>query len=101
MTYTVDLLQPLDELGMHSAFAKEAEFPRIGPSARITKVVQKAAIEVDEEGIVAAAATALSMSDPSATPRARFMADHPFLFLLRHRPSGRVLFIGRVVDPRG
>ena len=29
----------------------------------------------------------------------QFRADHPFLFVLRDRPTGAMLFIGRVADP--
>jgi serine protease inhibitor len=28
-----------------------------------------------------------------------FVADHPFLFLIRHDPTGEILFLGQVVDP--
>jgi serpin B len=28
-----------------------------------------------------------------------FVADHPFIFLIRERETGSILFLGRVVDP--
>ena len=60
-------------------------------------------IEVDEEGTVAAAATAIIMGIESEriTPRAvKFNADHPFLFFLRDLETGLLLFQGRVVNPK-
>ena len=63
-----------------------------------------AMIEVDEEGTVAAAATAVIMSyEESADyepPREQFIADHPFLFFLRDLQTGLLLFQGRVVNPK-
>jgi serpin B len=55
---------------------------------------------VDEQGTVAAAATALGF-DESEGPQPQFTvrADRPFLYLIRHIPTGAVLFIGRVLDP--
>jgi serpin B len=70
---------------------------------QISDVFHQAFIEVNEEGTEAAAATAVVMRARSARPRAeppRFIADHPFLFLLVDRRSGAVLFLGRVSDPR-
>ena len=63
-----------------------------------------AMIEVDEEGTVAAAATAVIMSyeesDDYEEPRVKFIADHPFLFFLRDLQTGLLLFQGRVVNPK-
>lgn len=98
----IELRQPLEALGLRRAFER-AEFARIAPNARISRIVQKAMIDVDQEGTVAAAATVISMADPSSTtpPPARFVADRPFLFIVRDRQTRRVLFVGRLGDPRG
>lgn len=65
----------------------------------VTGAFHKARIIVDEEGTEAAAATAIVVGTESA-PLERFdvRADRPFLFVLRDRPTGAVLFMGRVVD---
>ena len=57
----------------------------------------QAFLEINEEGTEAAAATGLNFSLASATPT--FTADHPFLFLIRDRQSGMILFMGRVANP--
>lgn len=63
----------------------------------ISRVKQKAFIEVDEEGTEAAAATSVGVGVTSAPPT--FRADRPFLYAIRERFSGTVLFIGQVTDP--
>jgi serpin B len=67
----------------------------------ISLVLHKAFVAVDEEGTEAAAATAVLMTLAGAPPREtiEFRADHPFLFFIRHRDTGAILFMGRVVDP--
>ena len=67
----------------------------------VHEAIQKAVIEVEEEGTRAVAATAFTMlfTGSHRTPRTIFYADHPFLFLIRHNPSKTILFLGRVVDP--
>ena len=73
---------------------------------KIDDVIHEAFVAVDEEGTEAAAATAVVMvetesekMDAPEKPKL-FRADHPFLFLIRHNPTGEILFMGRVVDPR-
>lgn len=106
----VSLAKPLKELGMASAFdGARADFSRMakptGPGDRLSigDVFHKAFVAVDEEGTEAAAATAVTMRATSAMlpvqDKKEFRADRPFLFFLRHKPSGLVLFMGRVVDP--
>ena len=64
------------------------------------QVIQKAMIELDEEGTEAAAATAIVSNDYEMSEKIEFIADHPFLFFLRDLETGLLLFQGRVVDPR-
>jgi serpin B len=101
-----DLIPRLEQLGMQRAFSVEAEFGPITTDDRlsITGVLHQAMIEVDERGTEAAAATGVVIGIRSAAPTdsdeaTTFRADHPFLILLRHRPSGAILFGGRVSDP--
>jgi serpin B len=97
----------LQKMGIVRAFVPEmAEFGKMAPTPPplyISDAFHKAFIEVNEKGTEAAAATAVVMGEgagaPSAPP-ARFNADHPFLFLLRDRNTGALLFLGRVTDPK-
>ena len=70
----------------------------------ISEAYHKAFVAVDEAGTEAAAATAVSMKAGAAPPSEQpvpFVADHPFLFLVRDTKSGAILFMGRLVDPKG
>jgi len=87
------------------AFSDEADFSGIGEEPlKISEVVHKAFVEVNEEGTEAAAATAVGMilcaglGSPPPPPKL-FKADHPFLFFIRDRRTNAVLFSGRVLDP--
>ena len=70
-------------------------------SLHSSKVIQKAMIEVNEEGTIAAAASAISMRGGRSIKSrpVQFIVDHPFLFFLRDLQTGMLLFQGRVVDP--
>jgi serpin B len=66
----------------------------------LSNAFHKAFIAVDEKGTEAAAATA-AIAVPSSMPAGRDMQiDRPFLFFIRDVPTGTILFMGRVVDPR-
>lgn len=97
----------LAQLGMGIAFDQErANFGRIADLSTlpgnlyISRVDQKAFVKLDESGTEAAAATNVGIGMTSAPPpplELRF--DRPFLFLIRERSSGTILFAGRVGDP--
>jgi serpin B len=92
----------LTRLGMGAAFGSSADFSAMDGtrSLAISEVVHKAFVAIDEAGTEAAAATAVSMatSAPVTSPRVVTL-DHPFIYLVRDRPTGAVLFMGRVVAP--
>ncbi len=95
----------LQQMGMTDAFSANADFRGIatGVPLNISAVVHKAYVDVDEEGTEAAAATGVIMELALAAPPSKpiiFNADHPFLFLIRHNPSGAILFLGRVTNPK-
>jgi serpin B len=102
----VELEEPLVALGLTTAFGDTADFSRITVEVplEIAHVVHQANITVTEDGTEAAAATAVVMAPTSAPPTDEpipLVFDHPFVFALRDRTSGAVLFLGRVADPRG
>ena len=103
---TAFTLKPeLCALGAELAFSDHADFSGIGEEPlKISEVIHKAFVEVNEEGTEAAAATGVVM-DTCAAPMRRpepkvFQADHPFLFFIRDRHTKAVLFCGRVLDPK-
>ncbi|MFO0722135.1 MAG: serpin family protein [Myxococcota bacterium] len=66
----------------------------------VQAAVHKAFVLVDESGTEAAAATGITVGRLSAEfPELDVRFDHPFVYLLRDRRTGTVVFMGRVVDP--
>jgi serpin B len=108
---TKNLKDILIDLGMTLAFdLDQADFSGINgcqpPSKEallVAGVFHKAFVEVNEKGTAAAAATGIMGIErgPPRTPPpvAIFRADHPFLFAIRDRWTGAVLFLGRTIDP--
>jgi serpin B len=103
LTSSFDLNDPLLALGMLDAFGKKANFSGMDGTRRLylSAVVHKAFVEVNEEGTEATAATGGVISVTSAPVLPQFKADHPFLFFIRDTVSKSILFIGRVVQPKG
>ena len=66
----------------------------------LVAVLHKAFVAVDEAGTEAAAATAAVVAlRGGAAPAPVFRADHPFVYLIRERGTGSILFLGRIVNP--
>ena len=99
MEYENLLNDELKDLGLEIAFSVNADLGGISPDAslQISRVLQKTFIAVNEEGTEAAAATGVEVIETSAPPG--FIADRPFLYLIRDGYTGSILFIGRIGLP--
>lgn len=100
----IGLVPALQAIGLEEATSTEADFSGMtgAKDLFISDVVHEAWISADEAGTEAAAATGVIMSLTAApTEPLPFVVDRPFLFALRDAATGSILFIGRVVDPRG
>ncbi|MCP4145633.1 MAG: serpin family protein [bacterium] len=97
-----DLVPVCMELGMKDAFSSAADFSGMSRKPlSIAQIKHKAFLEVDEKGTEAAAATAVEMK-MTCMPRLdfeEFIADHPFMFLIKDNNTGAILFFGRVENP--
>ncbi|CAA7019638.1 unnamed protein product [Microthlaspi erraticum] len=73
----------------------------LGLDLSMMKIFHKCRVEVDEEGTKAVAATVVpGCGGCGPAPRTDdFVADHPFLFVVKEKKSGLVLFLGQVLDP--
>ncbi len=99
-----NLTSALGSLGVHTMFSDQADFSGISdrPMA-VSSVRHEAVLTVDEQGLEGAAATgmvmrALSLHRDVSEPVV-VRVDRPFLFVVRHRPSGAVYFLARVTSP--
>jgi serpin B len=100
---TESLKEALKALEMIEPFiAGTADFSGIDGSLNlfIADVLHKAFIAVDEEGTEAAAATAVIIERSSYNPDDPvFTVDRPFIYLIRDKETGTILFMGRTIDP--
>ncbi|KAL5558180.1 hypothetical protein UlMin_034391 [Ulmus minor] len=73
----------------------------VGQNLYVSSIFHKSFIEVNEEGTEAAAASAgvIKLRGLAVSEKIDFVADHPFLFLIREDMTGMVLFSGHVVNP--
>ncbi|XP_048836782.1 neuroserpin isoform X2 [Brienomyrus brachyistius] len=97
----LDLRDILQQLGIRNIFTKDADLSAMtdGKDLFISKAVQKAYLEVTEEGAEGAASSGMIALTRTLVLCPQIMADHPFFFLIRNRRTGSVLFMGRVMKP--
>lgn len=101
MEWEDTLNSDLKAMGMENAFCDGcANFLRMSPvgdQLSISFVKQNTFVNVNEEGTEAAAVTTVGIRETSLPPAIRF--DRPFVFVLRERLSGTILFMGKVAVP--
>lgn len=107
MEIETDLNTPFSELGAELIFSDNANFSNLlepaRPELKISKILHKAKIKLDEEGTEAAAATAVvgilcCASSFVPPPPPVFRADRPFIFYIRDNATNSIVFAGRVVE---
>lgn len=95
MTYDRMLNDDLSALGMGVAFTDAANFSGMSTQPlKLAFVKQKTFVAVDESGTTAGASTVTGVS---VTSLSEFRVDHPFLFAIRERQTGTILFMGKVL----
>lgn len=94
-----DILANMGATDMFDEFKADFSGMTPGPEKlHVSNVIHKAFVEVNEKGTEAAAATAVVMMVPTGFMRNTiFCVDHPFLFMICHKKSSAILFMGRVV----
>uniref|UniRef100_G3URX3 Serpin family E member 2 n=2 Tax=Meleagris gallopavo TaxID=9103 RepID=G3URX3_MELGA len=95
-----DLKDPLKALGITDMFDEsKSNFAKITRTEglHVSHVLQKTKIEVSEDGTKASAATTAILIARSSPPW--FIVDRPFVFFIRHNPTGTILFMGQINKP--
>jgi serine protease inhibitor len=105
-SFEESLTAALQAIGMERAFRPgQAQLAPLGipkgeGTAYISDVLQKTAVEVDENGFKAAAVTAVIVGTTAEPrPTAEFIANRPFFIALRDRVTGALLFQGIIANP--
>ncbi|EDV59719.2 uncharacterized protein Dere_GG10764 [Drosophila erecta] len=94
-----DMTQPLKDLGVQQMFTPNSQVTKLlDQPVRVSKILQKAYINVGEAGTEASAASYAKFVPLSLPPKPKeFIANRPFVFAIRTPTS--VLFIGHVEYP--
>jgi serine protease inhibitor len=101
LEYEEKLNDMLTTLGMGVAFSGGADFSRMlegQTKLAISEVKHKTFVEVNEEGTEAAAVTSVGMEVTSMP--SSITINRPFVFLIREKASGTILFIGKLMQPK-
>ncbi len=104
MSWERKLNEPLQKMGMNLPFnAGQADFTRlsstVGRNLFISFVKQNSFVDVNEVGTEAAAVTTIGIEVTSLPQRTVVRVDRPFVFALRERLSGTILFVGKIMNP--
>jgi serpin B len=100
LSWKRDLRGNMNALGMRTAFVDGADFTRMSPLGNqlvMSLLQQNTFVSIDETGTEAAAVTVGGISVTSAPVITTVRVDRPFIFVIRERLSGTILFMGKIV----
>jgi len=95
----LELIDPLKSMGMNLAFTKDANFLNVSDvKILISRVIHSTCVEVTEDGTEAAAVTIVEFGTTATGPQPTpiFKVNKPFLYVIREKSTGVILFIGKM-----
>ncbi|KFP96386.1 Ovalbumin, partial [Leptosomus discolor] len=94
-----NLTSVLMALGITDLFSPSANLSGISSaeSLKVSEAVHEASVDIDEAGSEVIGSTGVGTEVTSVSEEIR--ADHPFLFLIKHKPTNSILFFGRCFSP--
>ncbi|KAL6566959.1 hypothetical protein OROMI_015363 [Orobanche minor] len=104
ISFALETSKVLKEMGVVLPFSRRANFTKMVDSSYVyvDRMFHKASIEVNEEGTEVTAANSMNVAilcDVGGGTGINFVADHPFLFLIREDLTGTILFLGQMLNP--
>lgn len=98
---TVTLKELLKSMGMIDAFCSAADFSGMTGTRGlfIGDAYHQVSLDVLETGTIAAAATAVVMTEKSMPDAESLKFDHPFILSIRDRSTGTIFFLGAIYNP--
>ncbi|XP_053686748.1 uncharacterized protein LOC128736297 [Sabethes cyaneus] len=104
--FSEELTQPLQDIGIREVFSERASLPLLArgkgtmDQVRVSRVLQKASITINELGSEAYAATEVQLVNKYGDGQTHiFNANRPFLFFIEDEQFGTLLFVGKVQMP--
>lgn len=106
-SYETSCTHVLSEAGVKTAFSQRADLSAMissPPTARISDVIHKGFVKINEEGTEAAAATAIggmvtTALRPERPPQFKMTVNHPFFFAIMNKSTHALLFVGQITQP--
>ncbi|XP_049630424.1 serpin I2 [Suncus etruscus] len=97
----LDFKDALYSLNITEIFSGGCDLSGITDSSEVyvSQVMQKNFFELNEEGSEAATSTGVNIPVIMSLARNQFIANHPFLFIVKNNKTESILFMGRVTNP--
>lgn len=99
MEYDKELIDDMMAMGMQEAFTPSADFSGMADEDLFISLLQQFTyVKVNEEGTEAAAVTVggMDVAAPGPSTVIPFYVDRPFIFLIKEKSTGVILFMGKV-----
>ena len=94
------MVDRLKGLGIFDVFGNTADLTKMAEqkNLKVSRVIHKTYLTVDERGTEGAAVTVGGVSVTSVPPQLDF--DSPFIFIIANKTTNDFLFIGRIANPK-